>query len=298
MIMVFIYDILSSSKEVYSGHLVQEADPLLLTATIFFIVLLFFHVIARIERVNTYNIPASNLKVAILLNFFSAGAWIGFFFSVKFLEPAIVSSLMVGVGPSLSVVASPFLYAEVPRYRWKLMTSLGILGGATYLIIIGLLGESSVAHLTLNNLCLGGSAAVLGSISMVGASIYSKHLSDLGASPASIMAHRFYILVPLSILLAVMGGGNLAFPRLEEVFGLSFFGVIIPLWCLQIGIRHLAPTEVMTIIAVAPAFTYLIQAFDPRLEMNFSVFWGVIVICGFAIISQRPPKLTRGGRSQ
>jgi drug/metabolite transporter (DMT)-like permease len=286
--MVLIYNLLSASKEVYSGHMLQYIDPNRLTLSVFFFVFSFFQFASFYNNKKNYFAPLATRRDLLILNIFTCGSWIGFFYSIKYIEPAIVSSLMVGFGPSISILLVPILYHNSKFNYLEVMSAIGILFGTFYLIVISANGNSSLGDIDISAVLKGSILAAIGSVCMVGAGIFSKRLSNNGIKPAAIMAHRFYLLILSATIMALCTTGiNIDIDSIIYIIlPISFFGVIIPLWCLQIGIKYLEPTSVMIIISTAPTFTYLIGFLDPRLNLNKYILFGVLFICSFAILSR------------
>lgn len=295
------YNFLSASKEVYSGHLVQEYDPFLITGLVFAFAFGIFQTLALSLSRENYRTPLSRSRDLVWLNLHTSGAWIGFFFSVKYLEPAIVSVVMVGLGPAIAVFAGPLINRKQKLDIWEAACATGILLSTMLLTVISLEGKSAIGLTNGMNVVLGLGAAAAGSGAMVGASMYSKRLSEAGARPVSIMAHRFYILLPLSaaaaFLLHPSGEGLPAVPSAGIIAGLSVLGVAIPLWLLQLGIQKLRPVEVIMIIATAPAFTFALQALDPRLSLNMAVLGCILFMCGCVLCSRLKLQITNLART-
>jgi drug/metabolite transporter (DMT)-like permease len=288
--MVLTYNFLSSAKEVASGSIVQTIAPMALTAFVFLIVLLVFQVLSAAQGAEVYKAPLLDKSLIFKLNLFSCGSWIGFFYSVKFLEPAIVSALMVGLGPALSTILIPLWHKDGAVRRVDVLGAIGILMSTAYILHVVATGNSSLGNLTISDILHGGVSALLGSVSMVGSSIFSKKLSNVGARPVAIMAHRFYLLVLAAFSIALLSntGFGWLWSYWAPVLALAVFGVILPLWALQIGLKHLEPMYVMILISTAPGFACMIQLLDPRLAARPEVYFGVALLCGSAILSQVP----------
>ena len=92
--------ILVSISQVYYANQVQGVHPFLFTGVSFFITAIIFNVIALRQR-GRLNISAqTSSNDLVKLNVSSVLAFMGFYYALKFVEPAIVSSLEMGVGPS------------------------------------------------------------------------------------------------------------------------------------------------------------------------------------------------------
>lgn len=54
----------------------------------------------------------SNTKNLVYLNIITLGSWLSLAYPLKFIEPAIVSTITLGIGPILSLLISDKLYKK------------------------------------------------------------------------------------------------------------------------------------------------------------------------------------------
>lgn len=94
--------ILTSISQVYYSNRVQAVHPFLFTGISFFITTVFFQLIASKQKI-TANWQTARMPL-LKLNGASILAFMGFYFALKYIEPAIVSSLEMGLGPLFALV--------------------------------------------------------------------------------------------------------------------------------------------------------------------------------------------------
>lgn len=286
-IMVFIYNFLDAGKEVYSGFLVQSAHPMMVTCIVFSTVLVFFQLFCGLRLPKEYLRPYRTWKPLLALNITTAGSWITFFYCLKYLEPASASAIITGVAPLLMVMIVPFFFrTEKREYRWLLLT--GIACSSLWLGIISLQEGRNTYNLSVYEVVMGIGLSVACALFSIFSNILSKKLSEDECRPESIMAHRFYLTVIVTLLFSfqlqdVHSDMQNLFPG---VLLLAILGLIIPLWCLQYGIKSLPPSRVMVLISVSPVFTFGFQIFDPRLSPTASSFVAILLICFFSLAAE------------
>jgi drug/metabolite transporter (DMT)-like permease len=287
LIMVFCYNFLDAGKEVYSGYLVQSAHPMQVTFIIFSTVLIFFQIYCYLRIKQSYAAPLGNLKVVFLLNITTAGSWITFFYCLKYLEPAVAAAIITGVAPVLMVFISP-LFFSTDRRQYRLLLLLGIAASSLWLSFISLREGDLVYNLTAEEVITGILLCVACAFFSIFSNVFSKRLSEEACPPEAIMAHRFYLTVLLTCAWSMQlpGGEHLEVQMFPGVLILALLGVIIPLWCLQYGIKALPPSQIMVLISVSPVFTFAFQLFDPRLSPSASSFVAIMLICFFSLAAE------------
>ena len=94
-----------SVSQVYYANQVQGVHPFLFTGVSFFITAILFNMIVFKQRRSLTVSVRSSLGDIVKLNGSSILAFMGFYYALKFIEPAIVSSLEMGVGPFFAIVS-------------------------------------------------------------------------------------------------------------------------------------------------------------------------------------------------
>ncbi|ADD75699.1 DMT family transporter [Pantoea ananatis] len=287
LIMVLIYNFLDAGKEVYSGHLVQSLHPMLVTFIVFSTVLVFFQCIFLVKLSRGYIIPLQYPVIITLLNITTVGSWVTFFYCLRYIEPAIASAIITGFAPLIIVLISPFLYRNEKR-QYRLSLLLGIALCSLWLSIISLQGDNKNYSYSNYEIVAGIFLAISCAFFSILSNILSKKLSDRKCIPESIMAHRFYltIIVTFSYIYDVNTEHLSDSGLFPGVLFLAILGVILPLWCLQYAIKHLAPAKVMIFMSISPVFTYVFQLLDPRLSPTYSSLVAILLLCCFSLATE------------
>jgi drug/metabolite transporter (DMT)-like permease len=275
---VLIYNIFSSIKEVVSGNIVQTISPFLLVFLTFGLAAVFFQIIALMKYRDQYRQPLNDSPTLIRINVSTVGAWLGFFYGVKYLEPAIVSTLIAGIGPAVATIYQSFSRLNRIKNPVESYTAIGILICSLLLVWFSLTGRTSIESMNYINIIKGVTLTFVSSICVVITTFYTKKLSSKGCPPITIMAHRFYLLIPVSLIAFFITNKQEVhiINNIPVILYISIFGATIPLLCLQYGIKYCKPVMVVTLLAIAPLFTYLFEVADPRLEL--SLISGLLIL--------------------
>lgn len=243
--------ILTSISQVYYANKVQLVHPFLFTGISFFIAAVFFQMVAMKQRVQLEwkraFLPLLKLNLASVL------AFMGFYFALKYIEPAIVSSLEMGVGPLFVLVIALRTRVHIPRIQWWI--ALGTLGACLLLIYAIFSGNSGVTEWRVEN-SWGIVASIFCGLGAVLCTIYSKQLSTLGWSSSMILSKRFIAIIILSFIATY---DTLILYFLENIAWImivTIIGVLIPMYLLQKGIQYCETFIVMMSLCFIPVFTF------------------------------------------
>jgi len=281
-IFVLIYSVMSAAKEVVIGHVVQDTDPNLLVFLSFGLVTLIFNadIIFNFRSFRKgWSIFSKSFREIALLNLETALAWGCFFWAVRYLEPAVVSAVTVGISP----LCSQLLGIECDNNRnvkirvfFSALTAFFLLS-STYLGVSAIGDINSSAFWTGALLCgLGGAAIAL-------VTSRSRRLYKHGYNAFDLMRTRFVLLVCLSGISAFMSGDLTPGSGTFILAGIiAVLGIAVPIFALQKGLERCGSTTVLLIIACAPGFTWLFQLFDSRLHYSVST---VVAICSLFLIA-------------
>lgn len=271
--------LLTSASQVYYANQVQGVHPFLFTGVSFFITAFLFNVIAfKQRRLSTVSVKSSVSDV-VRLNGSSILAFMGFYYALKFIEPAIVSSLEMGVGPFFAIMVTAIITKEkirATRMQWAI--TVGTFAASLLLILTALFGFSGVQVTSTTNFVYGIIASVLCGLGAVLCTIYSKKLSNAGWTSSSILAHRFYGIIIISFLMTYTVLPSYLMANIDWILLVTIFGVTIPMFLLQKGIQYCEPFIVMMSICFIPVFTFAFQLFDPRIEWSTLSFIGILTL--------------------
>ncbi|WP_318614727.1 EamA family transporter [Sporosarcina sp. YIM B06819] len=271
--------LLMSVSQVYYANQVQGVHPFLFTGVSFFITTILFNMIAfKQRRTSTVSVRAS-LGDLVKLNGSSILAFMGFYYALKFIEPAIVSSLEMGVGPFFAIVVTAMLAKEkirATRAQW--IITAGTFAASVLLMLTALFGFSGVQVANTADFMYGIVASVLCGLGAVLCTIYSKKLSNAGWTSSAILAHRFYGIITLSFLMTCAILPTYLMANIDWIVLVTIFGVALPTFLLQKGIQYCEPFFVMMTICFIPVFTFAFQLFDPRIEWSTLSLIGIVML--------------------
>ncbi|MCF6410068.1 DMT family transporter [Pseudalkalibacillus salsuginis] len=285
-IFLIVSALLTAGSNVYYSNKVQEISPFTFTFISFFITGLFFHGIQLRNYPKNIRIGKKNFKDIIGINLSTAGVFMSFYFALKYIEPAIVGAIEIGVGPISFLIINKVLYRKGVN-RIDLFTGVGALIGSLFLILATLQGNSGLVFESIPLAAIGLVSATLCGFFAALAAIYSKKLSVAQWNSTKILAHRFYAIIVLSLIFSLVQG-NLPGQLTSNwiwILIVSMIGVAIPLYFLQIGIQHSETFFVMMSLSFIPIFTFAFQFFDPRIATSYHSLSGISIILVFALFS-------------
>jgi drug/metabolite transporter (DMT)-like permease len=170
------------------------------------------------------------------LNASTALTFLTFFYALKLIEPAIVGAVEIGIGPVLAVIITFAMTGQKPSVQ-RIAVCAGVLAGCGVLALAAVKGSgfASIGE----NAWLGLLASVAASIGAVLITMASKALLNRGWKFESVLAHRFYLIIPISFVMTLGSG----LPAIEwsvylvaALLAVTVIGVLAPLYLLQIGI--------------------------------------------------------------
>ncbi|GGF26883.1 hypothetical protein GCM10010954_27410 [Halobacillus andaensis] len=278
--------VLTAGSNVYYSNQVQHISPFTFTFISFFITALFFHAVQLSNYSGKSRVRTNNLKDMIGINLSTAGVFMSFYFALKYIEPAIVGAIEIGVGPMSSLIIVRIFYRQSVN-KVDVVTGIGAFIGSLFLIFATLQGNSGVAFSSIPLAAAGLVSAALCGFFAALAAIYSKKLSEAQWSTSKILAHRFYAIIVLSLIFSIQQGGLLGqlTSNWAWILVVSIIGVALPLYFLQVGIQHSDTFFVMMSLSFIPIFTFAFQFFDPRISTSYHSLFGVTIILGFALFS-------------
>ncbi|WP_431803181.1 EamA family transporter [Halobacillus andaensis] len=277
---------LTSGSNVYYSNKVQAISPFFFTFISFLITAFFFHAIQLKQSFQYMKIEKSFLKDVVGINLSTAGAFMSFYFALKYIEPAIVGAVEIGIGPVSSLIIIRLVYGSKMN-KLDLLIGLGALIGSLFLIVSTLQGSSGINLESIPVAVLGLFSSILCGFCAALAAIFSKRLSTAQWSSSKILAHRFYAIVGLSLYLSIQQGNLLQQLSANWLWILivSLLGVTLPLYFLQIGIQYCDSFFVMMSLSFIPIFTFAFQLLDPRISTSYHSLSGILIILLFALFS-------------
>lgn len=220
----------------------------------------------------------------LLLNASTALTFLSFFYALKLIEPAIVGAVEIGIGPILAVGLSLLLTGERPSML-RVVVCLGVLAGCAILGGAALQGSGFASFG--RNAWLGLSASVAAGIGAVLITMASKTLLNRGWKFGAVLAHRFYLILPLSLVMTLgtdMVALEWSSTLAATLLVVSVVGVLAPLYLLQVGIGRCDPYTVMVTMAALPVLTFIIEGFSPLYTWSWPTAVGLAVVTAFLLL--------------
>jgi drug/metabolite transporter (DMT)-like permease len=283
--LLLVSALITSANHVYYANRVQNVNPFVFTFISFLITALFFFILSSKKGENS-TINKVVLSDLVMLNVSSALAFMGFYYALKFIEPAIVSALEMGIGPFFAIILGRFLYRkEEATNHWEWLIAVGTFVASLMLIWAVITGKTGVQNSSYHLILNGVIASLFCGIGAVLSTIYSKKLSNANWNSRSILAHRFYAMIFISLILSRNQFHADLINNWNWILIVTIFGVALPLYLLQRGIQYCEPFFVMMSICFVPVFTFFFQFFDPRIQWSTLSFVGILLLLFFGILS-------------
>lgn len=223
----------------------------------------------------------------LLLNAGTALTFLCFFQALKLIEPAVAGAVEIGVGPILTVAMSMALTRERPPCR-RVVICIGVLSGCV-LLGVAALGSGALESAG-QDVWLGLAASVAAGFGAALITMASKTLLGHGWTSGAVLAHRFYLILPLSLAMAWGAGGapvEWSGHLVAVLLAVSVIGILIPLYLLQVGIRYSDPHTVMVTMAALPVVTFLLEGLSPRYAWSWGTAAGLAVVTVFLLLDAR-----------
>ncbi|TAK77184.1 MAG: hypothetical protein EPO11_02950 [Gammaproteobacteria bacterium] len=253
----------SALARVIISNVSQKIDPVILCfytfllSTILFILLNIRNTTSTLLKLKTIE----NRRNVYGLNVSTFGAWFFLIYPLKYIEPAIVSTITLGLGPIATLILTAFIYkGKKLNYSDIVISSLLLLVilYAIYLSFSGVttLGRFSFLTLTYSTL----SCLIVGFATSAG-NLYAKKLSNNHFSAKEILASRFLLTVILAGLILLAKNGNFFVPISDwnDIIIVTICLVVIPLYLVQISIKQLEPIIVSLVAPLMPALVFVFQ---------------------------------------
>lgn len=280
LLAVFLFSILTASLDVYAGYVLQQIEVSILVFICFTVTASIFFTKEALQRKNVFGVIKRYPRDVLALNLTTTVSWLGLFYALKYLEPAIVSVISIAIGPLCTILLGYFLRRDAKVLRMELLCAGGI-----FLITIGLSwlslsGKSGIGSTTPGAIFAGLFAAVLSGSAAAANIVFSKRLSERKVSVSSIMSIRFFLIIAIAFALSYFHFQEVIW-RVDIIISalvISIIGTVLPLYLLHIGIEKIEPITVSFIVMTAPIFTFLLQGFDQRLETSWPSLIGILLI--------------------
>ena len=276
--------IITAVSQVFYANKVQSVHPFLFTGISFFITALFFQALTMKQTVQPNWQQARD--PLIKLNIASAVTFLSFYFALKYVEPAIVSSLEMAVAPLFIIILLLCQQQKISFSKW--LIALGTLLACIVLVVGVVNGESGVTEMFTSQMLVGLIASVICGIGAVYCSEYSKQLSGIGWTSSMILSKRYIAIIVISFCITYEQLYYYFLENITWILIVTIAGVLLPNYLLQKGIQYTNTFLVMMSLSFIPVFTFVFQLFDTRLQFSIITLIGVsmLFVCGLLSIKE------------
>jgi drug/metabolite transporter (DMT)-like permease len=275
-------------RDALFGHVFQSVSFFLVAALAFGAPTLCFSSLAFMRQPKDFERLAASPAAFAALNVTTAGAWLGFFFGLKHLEPALVATLYNGIRPLAVLALGGLAWAQERSgtSSGERLCYYGIAGALAALVLVVLTNRSG---LPMANLLVQGGALL--AVAVGGATIAVSHMiargfNNRGVGSDAVMGTRFLLTLCISVGAEAAIGEATMRPQLAAVplLALTAFAVItIPSFMLQLGIARASPLTVNIMRSLGPVSVFAVQQFDGRLRFSGATLVCISGFCVFAI---------------
>jgi drug/metabolite transporter (DMT)-like permease len=280
VIPLLLFAVLSAAVDVYAGNQLQELSPLGVAAISFTLTAVFFlgGLIARRGAAAAFLPLRTHRYDVIAINVSTAVTWLSMLYALKYLEPAVVNVVGLAIGPVFTVLLGPLLRRRSSVLVSEIAVSLGICVFIAVLVWGSVTGRSGVGQVGAGAAVLGVVLTLICGLASTANVIYSKRLSEAGQSPEAVLAIRFFLMIAVTwIMVATSESSGLAAAFLPAAV-IAVIGVALPMYLIQVGIKHTEPITASLLTALSPPFAFLLQLLDRRLQPSTLTLVGVLGI--------------------
>lgn len=288
---ILTFAALTAGLDVYGGNRLQVLSLQSLAAISFSLTAVLFLGLEITHRgvAATFRPVRTHRYDVIAINVTTAVTWLSMLYALKYLEPAVVSVVVVGLGPVLTVLMGSLLRRGSSVMATEVVVSLGICAFLGGLVWESFSGRSGVGDLGTSEAVEGVIFAVVCGVGSTANIIYMKRLSEAGYSPQSVLALRFFLMIAVTwVMTAASVDPGLAQAFLPAVI-VVVVGIGLPIYVLQIGIRHTEPITTSLLVSLSPLFTFLFQFLDGRLQpsrLTLTSILGIVVLVAAGTVSR------------
>ncbi|MER2000590.1 MAG: hypothetical protein ABS882_12505 [Lysinibacillus sp.] len=274
---LLLSSILTALSQVFYASKVQAVHPFIFTGISFLLTTLYFQSFTSKAGVSV-NWRKSWYPL-VKLNAVTAVTFMGYYFALKYVEPAIVTSLEIGVAPLFMLLQRQ----EISRLKW--FVSFGTLAACSILIFGVLSGSSGVTEQISIQTLIGLIASVICGIGAIYCTEYSKVLNKIGWTSSMILSKRYYVVIVLSFAVTYDQIILYFMDNIGWILLVTALGVIAPSYFMQKGVQYTNTFLVMMLLGFIPVFTFFFQLFDSRLQYSIITLVGVLLLFGMGLLS-------------
>lgn len=278
-------------RDVFFGNVFQSISFMCVAALAFGTATAAFLGAVALRRPRAITKLLGSPAELVALNGTTAAAWLSFFFSLQYLEPAVVATLYNGAGPlsALLLQRAGMTSTQTRSSRLEVGCYVGIAAALAAMIALVLTGRSGTP--ATDRLMQAGAlaAALLGGAVITLSHAIARWFNDQGVGADAVMGARFLLALLVAAATETGFGTAASWPedgtQLAVLAATAFALITLPSYLLQIGIAHTSPLAVNVFRSLGPVFVFAVQQLDGRLRFSGATLACVAAFCGFATTS-------------
>lgn len=291
IVCLLVFAVAQAARDAFFGNVFQSVSFFVVAILAFGASTLVFGGWASWRQAGEVRALIGNVRQFLALNLTTAAAWMAYFFALKHMEPAIVTTLYTGVG-SIAVLALSGLGVSMAM---KVQTSwleragyVGVIASLLAIAAVALLGRSGLAGQSMAISIAAVLAAIVGGVVIAVSHMIARGLGDRGIGSNALMGLRF----PLTLGIAIVAEVALGRPEMRpepdalSLLAIAAFGlIVIPSYFLQLGIARTSPLTVNVMRSLGPIFVFAVQQLDGRLRFSGATLSCILAFMFFAMLT-------------
>lgn len=229
-----------------------------------------------------------NIILATTLNIANVVGWIGLWFAIQFIEPAVSTSIYYCSIPAFTLVLSKAILSGFKIKKIDIAYSGSVLLLVIVTTIITLTGLSGSQN-DMNIMSLG---IILSILAGLGASInlfFSKIALEKRFSNVEILASRFWLTIIAAFIAYnlqsdLLNNNDILAKDLLSLLVFSLILVVIPIYFLQLGISKCSPIIVAVVLQLAPVMTFFMQSSNKNIMFSSYSLLTTALLCAVTIL--------------
>lgn len=282
LVFLLTFSMSQTLRDVFFGNALQSVSVALVATIAFGLTVLVFGCIAFWRRSGLLRLLRRPRDV-LLLNIATGVPWINYLIALSYLEPALVNTVFAGIGPLAVLVVQSG--NRLSMAEWAAQAGIGL--ALFWLVLVSVTGIGGVvSHGWEADAALAG--VLIGSVFMAWGHMLARRLNDDGIAPEAVFSVRFVGAIGVGLVLMLMadgqnaGGGERALAFWQIALAAMAF-IVLPNFCLQMGVARTSALTVNTIRALGPVFVFAVQFADARIVFAPATLAGIAAFAVFAL---------------
>ena len=285
---LFLFAVSQGLRDAFFGNIFQSVSFLFVATLAFGLSCLVFISFSALRRPQDFMQLVASPGAFIGLNLTTAMAWLGFFYGLRHLEPAVVATLYNGVGSLvvLGVAKAGWTAAQTEASRAEWLCFLGMAVTLSALAVVVLTYHSGMPGNSFAPQVLALAVVIGAGIMITLGHLISRWFNDAGIHADAVLGARFILTFGAAAVLEMVLGTSStrpAFGALPFFAVAAFLLIVTPSLLVQIGVSRSSPLAVNVFRALGPVFVFAVQQLDGRLRFSRATLICIVSFCLCAV---------------